>query len=128
MTMDTAAGARPTFDLLDPEFYRSNPHESWAWMRVNEPVYRDDRNGLWGVTRHKDIQDVERRSSVFVSGLGYRANWSPDEINMIAQRVQADSFQPVPVFITTAVIYLILTTALTQFSTALEERMAASPR
>ncbi|WP_090142351.1 amino acid ABC transporter permease [Limnohabitans sp. DM1] len=50
------------------------------------------------------------------------------EINMIAQRVQADSFQPVPVFITTAVIYLILTTALTQFSTALEERMAASPR
>lgn len=49
------------------------------------------------------------------------------EINMIAQRVQADSFQPVPVFITTAVIYLILTTALTQFSTALEERMAASP-
>jgi polar amino acid transport system permease protein len=49
------------------------------------------------------------------------------EINMIAQRVQADSFQPVPVFITTAVIYLILTTALTQFSTALEERMAAAP-
>ena len=50
------------------------------------------------------------------------------EINMIAQRVQADSFQPLPVFITTAVIYLILTTALTQFSTALEERMTASPR
>lgn len=50
------------------------------------------------------------------------------EINMIAQRVQADSFQPVPVFITTAAIYLILTTALTQFSTALEERMAVSPR
>lgn len=49
------------------------------------------------------------------------------EINMIAQRVQADSFAPVPVFITTAVIYLILTTAMTQFSAALEERMSASP-
>jgi len=46
------------------------------------------------------------------------------EINMIAQRVQAESFQPVPVFLATAVIYLILTTALTQFSGALEQRMA----
>lgn len=54
-------------------------------MRENEPVYRDQRNGLWGITRHADIQDVERRSSVFVSSLGYRANWSAEEINMIAQ-------------------------------------------
>jgi len=45
------------------------------------------------------------------------------ELNMIAQRVQADSFQPVPVFATVAVIYLLLTTAFTQFSAALESRM-----
>lgn len=77
--------ARPIFDLLDPEFYRTNPHDAWAWMRDHEPVYRDARNGLWGITRHADIQDVERRSSVFVSSLGYRANWSPNEANMIAQ-------------------------------------------
>lgn len=78
-------GERPVFDLLDPAFYRLNPHEAWSWMRANEPVYRDERNGLWAVSRHKDIQDVERRSSVFVSGMGYRVNWAPDEINMIAQ-------------------------------------------
>jgi polar amino acid transport system permease protein len=47
------------------------------------------------------------------------------EINMIAQRVQAESFEPVPVFIASALIYLILTTALTQFSGAVEQRMAA---
>ena len=29
--------------------------------------------------------EVERRSNVFLSGQGYRAIWSPDEINMIAQ-------------------------------------------
>jgi cytochrome P450 family 142 subfamily A polypeptide 1 len=29
--------------------------------------------------------DVERRSTVFLSGQGYRAIWSPSEINMIAQ-------------------------------------------
>lgn len=47
------------------------------------------------------------------------------EINMIAQRVQAESFQPIPVFAATALIYLILTTALTQFSGAVEQRMAS---
>ncbi|HYN32390.1 MAG TPA: cytochrome P450 [Ilumatobacteraceae bacterium] len=72
-------------DLLDPELYQRNPHDMWAWMRANEPVYRDERNGLWGITRHSDVMDVERRSSVFVSGLGYRALWSPTEVNMIAQ-------------------------------------------
>jgi cholest-4-en-3-one 26-monooxygenase len=71
--------------LLDPELYRSNPHDLWTWMRANEPVYRDDRNGLWGITRHADVLTVERRDDVFRSGLGYRAIWSPEEVNMIAQ-------------------------------------------
>ena len=76
---------RRVFDLLDPEFYRGDPQEAYAWMRANEPVYRDDRNGVWGITKHADIQEVERLSSVFVSSMGYRVNWSPAEINMIAQ-------------------------------------------
>ena len=78
-------GSRPEIDLLDPELYKSNPHDAWAWMRANEPVYRDDKNSLWGVTRHADVMDVERRSTVFVSGLGYRAIPAPGESNMIAQ-------------------------------------------
>ena len=76
---------RLTVDLLDPSLYQRNPHDVWTWMRANEPVYRDERNGLWAVTRHADLMDVERRSTVFLSGQGYRALWSPEEINMIAQ-------------------------------------------
>ncbi len=72
-------------DLLDPELYRSDPHDTWTWMRANEPVYRDEKNKLWGITRHADVMDVERRSSVFVSSLGYRAVYGPGEANMIAQ-------------------------------------------
>ena len=71
-------------DLLDPELYRDDPHGTWAWMRANEPVYRDEKNGLWGVTRHADVMDVERRSMVY-SSKGYRAVYSPEEANMIAQ-------------------------------------------
>lgn len=76
---------RLVVDLLDPELYRRDPHDVWSWMRRHEPVYRDQRNGLWAVTRHADVRDVERRSQVFVSGMGYRAIWAPDETNMIAQ-------------------------------------------
>ncbi len=76
---------RLVVDLLDPHLYQSNPHDTWAWMRANEPVYRDEKNGLWGLTRHADVMDAERRSSVFISGQGYRAIWSPSECNMIAQ-------------------------------------------
>ncbi len=78
-------GVRPTIDLCDPEFYRSaGMHDAFTWMRANEPVYRDEGNGLWAVTRHADLLDVERRSDVFVSGRGYRRNWEPSENNMIA--------------------------------------------
>ncbi len=45
------------------------------------------------------------------------------ELSMVGNRVQAESFQPVPVFITVACIYLILTTTLTWFSDALESQL-----
>lgn len=72
-------------DLLDPQTWADNPHETWAGLRATTPVWRDEKNGLWAVTRHAHVMDVERRSSVFVSGRGYRAIWEPRESNMIAQ-------------------------------------------
>ena len=82
MSQDTE---RMIIDLLDPSLYQSNPHDVWRWMRANEPVYRDEKNKLWGITRHADVMDVERRSSVFSSEGVYRAVLSPGESNMIAQ-------------------------------------------
>jgi len=72
-------------DLLDPFLYQSNPHDVWTWMRANEAVYRDEKNKMRGITRHADVMDVERRSSVFSSEGVYRAVLSPGESNMIAQ-------------------------------------------
>jgi cytochrome P450 family 142 subfamily A polypeptide 1 len=76
-----------TFDLLDPAFYQDGAgmHAAFTWMRANEPVYRDEANGLWAVTRHADLQEVERRSGVFASDHAYRAIPAAEEINMIAQ-------------------------------------------
>ena len=45
------------------------------------------------------------------------------ELTMVGYRVQAQSYQPIPVFLTTASIYLILTTAFTSLTSALEARL-----
>jgi cytochrome P450 family 142 subfamily A polypeptide 1 len=84
MSAPTSATTRPEHDLLDPAFYQADPHPAYTWMRANEPLYRDERNGLWAVTRHADVLEVERNSSVFVSGRGYRSWWAPDENNIIS--------------------------------------------
>ena len=53
-------------------------------MRENEPVYRDQINSLWAVSRHADLAEVERNSATFLSGRGYRSWWAPEEINIIS--------------------------------------------
>ena len=45
------------------------------------------------------------------------------ELTNIGNRIQASSFKPVPVLVTTAILYLILTTALTRISDAIEHRL-----
>lgn len=45
------------------------------------------------------------------------------ELTVIGYRVQAASYQPIPVFLTTAAIYLILTTAFTSLTAAMEAQL-----
>lgn len=45
------------------------------------------------------------------------------ELTMVGYRVQAESYKPIPVFITIAIIYLILTTAFTSLTSALEAKL-----
>jgi cholest-4-en-3-one 26-monooxygenase len=75
-----------TADLLDPAWWvdLEQVHAFFTWARREAPVYRDGVNGLWAVTRHADLLDVERRSAVFSSRGSYRANIGMDESNMIA--------------------------------------------
>jgi cytochrome P450 family 142 subfamily A polypeptide 1 len=71
-------------DLLDPELYRGNPHDLWTRMRREQPVFRDEANDLWALTRHADVLEAERRSDEFSSRGCYRANVGLIETNMIA--------------------------------------------
>lgn len=45
------------------------------------------------------------------------------ELTMVGYRIQAESYQPIPVFLTVASIYLILTTAFTTLTAAIESQL-----
>ena len=63
----TLLDARPDVDLLDPTFHVGDPHPAYRWMRHHEPVYRDERNGLWCITRMEHLRHVERNADTFHS-------------------------------------------------------------
>jgi len=65
-------------DLLEGAFYAGNPDPTYAWLRHHAPVYRDEVNALWGVSRYDDIVTMERHPEWFCSGQGYRPNLGAD--------------------------------------------------
>jgi len=44
------------------------------------------------------------------------------EVSLVSTRIQAATFQPVPCYVTTGCIYLLMTTLMTQISNAVERR------
>lgn len=60
-------------DLADGQFYadRRAAHEAYAWMRANQPVFRD-RNGLAAATTYQAVLDAERNPELFSSTGGIR--------------------------------------------------------
>jgi cytochrome P450 family 142 subfamily A polypeptide 1 len=76
---------RPNVDLLDPTFHVGDPHPAYRWMRQHEPIYRDEINGLWCITRMDHLRHVERHATTFSSNRGYRSIWVPTETSMISK-------------------------------------------
>jgi cytochrome P450 len=61
-----------TVDIIDPELFveRGYPHEEWALLRREAPVFRYERPNVdpfWAVTRHADILTVSRQPELFRS-------------------------------------------------------------
>ena len=74
--------AATKLDLLDGALYAGDPDPSYAWLRRHAPIYRDEVNQLWGVSRHHDIVAIEKDPETFCSSLGYRPN-IPSDNSMI---------------------------------------------
>jgi len=96
---------RPWINLVDGAFYGNDPYPAFEWMRANEPVYFDESNGIWGITKHRDIKDVSKDPQTFSSAGGIRPNQGalPMMIDMDApahverRRLVSAGFTPVRV-------------------------------
>ncbi|MDE0066410.1 MAG: cytochrome P450 [Acidimicrobiaceae bacterium] len=54
-------------DLLDGNWYASQPHDDWTWMRQNAPVYYDPNSDIWAVARYDDVLSVSRDPRTYSS-------------------------------------------------------------
>jgi cytochrome P450 family 142 subfamily A polypeptide 1 len=66
------SGVLPQIDLLNGYLYASDPTPTYAWLRSEAPVYRDDINNLWGVSRHADIVAIEKAPGRYSNRNAYR--------------------------------------------------------
>jgi cytochrome P450 family 142 subfamily A polypeptide 1 len=64
-------------DLLDGDFYANGPHAAFRWLRAHAPVFWDEKNRLWGITRHAHVQEVAKAPQWFCSGGGSRPDSPP---------------------------------------------------
>ncbi len=58
-------------NVLDPDFY-VDPWDGYRWLRDEAPVYWDDVQRIWVISRYDDVVAVERDPSRYSSSSGSR--------------------------------------------------------
>jgi cytochrome P450 family 142 subfamily A polypeptide 1 len=58
-------------DALDPRFY-DDPWEGYRWLRNNAPLWWDERNEMWIVSRHEDVSHISRHQDLYSAAQGVR--------------------------------------------------------
>jgi cytochrome P450 family 142 subfamily A polypeptide 1 len=61
----------PTIDWCDPRLF-DDPWETYRWLRHHAPLYRDETNDLWVVSRYQDVFDISRAPDLYCSSQGVR--------------------------------------------------------
>jgi len=84
MTIDVQIQTRPDIDLADGHFYAGDSRAAYAWMRANEPIFRD-RDGLAGAATYRAVIEAERNPGLFSNAGGIRPDYVPPVPMMIDQ-------------------------------------------
>ncbi|MEZ5374428.1 MAG: cytochrome P450 [Microthrixaceae bacterium] len=77
----------PQIDLLNGYLYAADPEPTYRWLRDEAPIYWDDINRLWGISRYEDVAKVERNAERYSSKGAFRpltgrdADSNPSMIN-----------------------------------------------
>jgi cholest-4-en-3-one 26-monooxygenase len=67
----------PDIDLVSGAFWGRDPHEGLAWLRRNAPVWRDPRNGVWGVATYELVRQASTAPERFSNAGGIRPDNGP---------------------------------------------------
>ncbi len=59
-------------NLLDGSLYAGDPSPVYRRLRDEAPVYRDETNRLWGISRYHDVVEIETHPDRFSSAQGSR--------------------------------------------------------
>jgi cytochrome P450 family 142 subfamily A polypeptide 1 len=66
------------YDLLDLDTHVDDPWPMYTYLREEAPLYWDQHNELWAISRHEDIVAMSSDTETFTSGEGALANIPPD--------------------------------------------------
>lgn len=78
MTDTAAIDAKPAnTNLTAGSFWAGDHHAALTWMRAHDPVFWDAESGVWGITRHADIKEIERKPELFSNAGGIRPDTGP---------------------------------------------------
>jgi cholest-4-en-3-one 26-monooxygenase len=58
-------------DILDPRFF-DDPWDAYRWLRTNAPLWWDETNEMWVVSRHEDVSHVSRHQELYSAAQGVR--------------------------------------------------------
>jgi cholest-4-en-3-one 26-monooxygenase len=64
-------------DLLSGAFFGREPHDAFAWMRANAPVYYDEPNDLWAAASYAAVKQASVDTESFSSAQGIRPKIGP---------------------------------------------------
>jgi cholest-4-en-3-one 26-monooxygenase len=73
----SSPGGDGSIDLLDGEWYASQPWHDWERLRHQQPAYHDVANDVWAVTRYHDVLAIEKDPATFSSVRAPRPHGNP---------------------------------------------------
>lgn len=65
-------------DLMDPRTHSEDPWPFYSWLLEERPLYFDESNQLWAVSRYEDVMRVARDWETFTSEEGNLPLMPPD--------------------------------------------------
>ncbi len=79
---DASVHPVPEYDPFDFRIHE-DPYPTFAWMRANAPVYRNEAGDFWALSRYTDVEYALRHPKLFssINGISLESElWGPEAV------------------------------------------------